>query len=165
MKIFDKLVDIDFRQLMDVYEEGNFINGEALYSEYSENLRVLYAEQDFYNYLLLFFKEPTARYAVWEHTGCYIAALRVEQYSDGLLLSALETAPAHRCKGYASMLINAMVEFLKKQGGGRLYSHVNKRNLASLAVHYKCGFRVLSDQAEYLDGTVASDAYTLHLEY
>ena len=165
LKIFNNLGDIDFRQLMNVYTEGNRINGSEFYSKYPDNLRILYAEQDFYNYLLLFFKEKTARYAVWEHEGCYVAALRIERFSDGLLLSALETDPKHRRMGFASSLITATVEHLKTGGRGRLYSHVNKHNIASLAVHEKCGFQIISDHAVYLDGTVVTDSYTLSLEY
>ena len=165
LKVFNSLGEIDFRQLMNVYAEGNRINGDELYSRYSENIRILFAEQDFYNYLVLFFKEKTARYCVWDCEGYYTAALRIERYADGLLLSALETAPECRHKGHASMLITETVEYLKKQGRGRLYSHVNKQNLASLAAHTKCGFHVISDQAVYLDGTVVINAYTLALEY
>ena len=165
LKVFDKLGDIDFRQLMDVYAEVNRNSGNEFYGTYPENLRMLYAEQDFYNYLVVFFREQSARYAVWDYEGCYMATLRTERYSDGLLLSALETIPEHRCEGFASRLIDAMVTHLKTEGGGKLYSHVSKSNQASLAVHQKCGFQIISDQAVYLDGTVRTDSYTLCLEF
>ena len=165
LKVFDNLGDIDFRQLMNVYAEGNRINGEEFYSKCSENLRILYAEQDFYNYLVEFFKERSARYAVWEHEGSYMSALRIERYSDGLLLSALETLPSHRRKGFASSLIAATLKYLRTDGRGILYSHVNKRNFASLNGHKKCGFEIISDRAVYLDGTTVTEAYTLSLEY
>lgn len=165
LKIFNNLHDIDFRQLMDVYAETNIMNGTERYGRYSENLRILYAEQDFYNYLCLFFKENSARYAVWERDGVYMAALRIEHYADGLIMSALETAPEHRCKGCASLLIKSTIRYLKTLGKGMLYSHINKSNYASLLVHKRCGFRVISEEAEYLDGTIVRDAYTLSLEY
>lgn len=165
LMIFDKLGDIDFRQLMDVYSESNIISGDKYYRKYPKNLRILYAEQDFYNNLVLFFKEPSARYAVWNLEGRYTAALRTERYSDGLLITALETAPDQRCKGIASMLMTAVLEHLKTVGNGRLYSHVDKDNEASLAAHARCGFRIMSDLAVYLDGTVVTNAYTLCKEY
>lgn len=165
LKVFDNLGDIDFHQLMNVYTETNQLSGEELYSKYSENLRILYAEQDFYSYLLLFFKEPSASYAVWIHEGHYIAALRIERYSDGLIISALETHPEHRNKGFASKLIVSVLEYLKSEGRGHLYSHVGKNNYPSLAVHAKCGFQIISNQAVYLDGTVVTDSYTLCAEY
>ena len=87
----------------------------------------------------------------------YFSALRLEPYEDGLLLEALETAPAHRRKGYAEKLIRAVqAEFLQK-----IYSHVSKKNTASLAVHQKCGFRQVLDYAKYIDGSVVRSAVTL----
>lgn len=165
LKLIDSLEGLDFRQLMDVYEEGNRINGKEFYPEHAENLQIIFAEQDFYTYLKEFFKEPTARYAVWMHEGRYVAALRVERYNDGLLLNALETVPALRRNGFASKLILAVLEHLQSGGNGKLYSHVDKQNSASLAVHLSCGFLVVSDQAVYLDGTVRTDSVTLSISY
>ena len=165
LRIFDSLSDIDFRCLMDVYEEGNRINGKKYYPNYYENLQIIYAEQDFYAYLVEFFKEPTARYAVWIYECRYAAALRIERYHDGLLLNALETAPAMRRSGFAGKLVCAVIEHLQTSGKGVLYSHVNKNDVFSLKVHLSCGFRIVSDQAVYLDGTVRSDSVTLAVNY
>lgn len=165
LKMIDSLACIDFRQLMDVYAEGNLINGKACYPEQSENLQIIYAEQDFYFYLQEFFAEPTAQYAVWVHEEHYVAALRIERYNDGLILTALETAPEARRKGFASKLIFSVVDYLHFEGSGKLYSHVSKHNVASLAVHLSCGFHVVSDNAVYLDGTVKEDSITLCINY
>ena len=165
LKIFDSLAEIDFRQLMDVYEEGNRICGKERYPELSENLQMLYAEQDFYSYLEVFFRNPSARYAVWVVDGRYAAALRLESYDDGLLLNALETAPAMRCKGFATDLVQAVLDHLRCSGNGILYSHVRKDNTSSLRVHHSCGFHIHSEKALYLDGTVRSDSYTLSNHY
>lgn len=119
---------------------------------------MLRAEQAFYQYLAEgFFSVPGAVYAIWQEQGVYISALRLEPYEDGLLLEALETAPAQRRQGYAERLIRAVQgEFPQK-----IYSHVSKKNLPSLAVHKKCGFRQVLDYAKYIDGSVARNAVTL----
>ena len=165
LHIYENISSIDFRQLMDVYAEGNQINGDERYSGYPENLRILYSEQDFYNYLVLFFEDSASKYAVWTHENRYVAALRLERYSDGLLLTALETEPAHRRQGFATALIGAVLCYLKSNGTGKLYSHVAKLNQASLTAHKNCGFDVVSNQATYLDGTIMNNSYTLLIEY
>lgn len=165
LKIFDSLAEIDFRQLMDVYEEGNRICGKEKYPDLSENLQMLYAEQDFYSYLEMFFRDPSARYAVWVADGRYAAALRLERYDDGLLLNALETAPAMRCKGFATDLVQAVLDHLRYSGSGILYSHVRKDNHLSLRVHHSCGFHIYAEHALYLDGTIRPDSYTLSVDY
>ena len=165
LKIIDSLRDIDFRQLMDVYEEDNQRNGKQNYSDFQDGLQLIYAEQDFYTYLEIFFSEPTARYAVWIEGERYVSALRFERYRDGLLLNALETAPAARQKGYATRLICAVLDYLRSTGSGILYTHIEKGNLPSLSVHKMCGFSVIADQAEYLDGTARTDSYTLSIQY
>ena len=96
-------------------------------------------------------------YAIWVEKDVYVSALRLEPYEDGLLLEALETAPAYRRKGYAEKLMRAVqMEFPQK-----IYSHVSKKNTASLAVHKKCGFRQVLDYAKYIDGSVVRNAVTL----
>lgn len=154
-----KLQDLDFRQLMEVYEEGNLENAEIFYSDAPQNQWLRLAEEAFYQYLRdTFFRTPEAVYAIWIEDGRYVSALRLEPYRDGLLLEALETDPRHRDKGYAAALVCAVLKELK---GKRVYSHVGKRNGASLAVHEKCGFYRISDTAAYIDGSVDSKAYTL----
>ena len=67
------------------------------------------------------------------------------------LLEALETRPEYRRRGYAEQLIKAVLVQLQPE---RLYSHIGHKNVASIAVHLKCGFRKLADTARYLDGSV-----------
>ena len=155
----NKLKDLDFRQLMEVYEEGNLENAEIFYSYAPRNQWLRLAEDAFYQYLRdTFFQTPEAVYAIWNEGGRYVSALRLEPYRDGLLLEALETDPRHRNEGYAAALIRAVLKELK---GKRVYSHVGKRNAASLAVHEKCGFYRISETAAYIDGSVDNKAYTL----
>ena len=157
--IFNKLKDLSFSALMAVYEEGNRENAEEFWPDMEENQRMIRAEQEFYQYLReIFFPTEQARYYVWAENGIYVSALRLEPYRDGMLLEALETHPAHRRKGYAAELIRAVQEVC---ADAKIYSHVGKRNIASLRTHEKCGFCRISDQAVYADGSVNSRSYTL----
>ena len=107
--VCEKLHQIRFGQLMQVYEEGNRENAQDFFPELSEAEQMLRAEQEFYQYLKeVFFKSPKAMYCLWEINGAYVSALRLEQYRDGLLLEALETAPDKRGNGYATELIRAV---------------------------------------------------------
>lgn len=153
-----KLREVDFSALMGVYEEGNRENGALVHPGLPQGQQILRAEQSFHQYLKeVFFPTAGAVYATWVENDIYVSALRLEPYEDGLLLEALETAPAHRRKGYAEKLIRAVqAEFPQK-----IYSHVSKKNTASLAIHQKCGFRQVLDYAKYIDGSVVRSAVTL----
>ncbi len=156
--------DLHFGKLMEVYEQSNL---EA--AEERKNLPPMFAlqlaEQDFRQYLReVFFKTNGAICFVWEENGRYVSALRIEPYRDGLLLAALETSSAQRGKGYAATLIREVQVYLRQQGKVKLYSHVNKRNTASLRTHEKCGFRIISDCAVYLSGSVDYRCCTLLYE-
>lgn len=153
-----KLHQLNFRQLMEVYAEGNEENGEDMWPELNREQRLLRAEQAFYQYLAEgFFPVPSAVYAIWEENGKYVSALRLEPYEDGLLLEALETAPQCRRRGYGEKLIRAVQDAFPQ----KIYSHVSKKNVPSLAIHKKCGFRQVLDYAKYIDGSVARNAVTL----
>ena len=157
--VFENLKEISFSQLMMVYEEGNRENGEEFWPDMEEGQRILRAEQAFYQYLReIFFPTENARYYVWEEQGNYVSALRLEPYRDGMLLEALETAPNERRKGHAARLIHAVQEQLPH---GKIYSHVSKRNLASLKTHAKCGFRRIAEYAVEIDGSVSNRSCTL----
>lgn len=153
------LKELNFRALMDVYVEGNLENAREFWPDLPEGQGILQAEQDAYQYLReSFFTISGALYAIWIEDGHYISALRLEPYRDGWLLEALETAPEYRRKGYAAMLIEATMDQLQLD---KVYSHVSKRNTASLAVHAKCGFVKIMDHAAYIDGSVNGNAVTL----
>lgn len=148
------LRDLQFGALMEVYADSN----EEKASDWPNLPRgyaLTLAEQDFRQYLQeVFFHTVGALCAVWEEQGRYVSALRLEPYRDGLLLEALETRPDQRGKGYAQTLIREMQRYLAQQGPVKLYSHIEKRNSASRSVHEKCGFRVVSDHAVYINGSV-----------
>lgn len=161
LRIIRSMSEMDFEQLMVVYTETNLHSGKRLIpfgSEYDQNL---YVHQDFYRYLLDFFKDPCAFYAVWICDRQYKAALRIEQYRDGFLLCALETAPPARRRGYATALIKAVLAYLAQREGMKVYAHVDKRNIASLSIHASCGFKRILDHAVYIDGSVLQSSCTL----
>lgn len=153
--------ELRFCDLMEVYEDSNREKATD-WPNLPPMFALQMAEQDHREYLQdVFFRTPDAVLAVWEENGVYVSALRLEPYKDGLLLNALETAPKHRKKGYAARLIRAVQE---KMGTVKIYSHVNKRNVPSLKTHEVCGFRVISDCAVFLNGSVDYRSCTLLYE-
>lgn len=159
LRIAKKMNDFSFGKLMEVYKEGNLENGQELWPDEPQGRQIALAEQEFHSYLQqVFFKTEGAAYLFWEENGCYVSALRLEPYRDGLLLEALETAPEHRKLGYAARLVSAAVDHVS---GVRIYSHVGKKNLPSLRTHDQCGFRKLLDYAVYADGSVNDRCCTL----
>lgn len=155
----DRLCDLKYGALMEVYEEGNRENGAAQYPNLSAGEQILRAEQDFYHYLCDFFKTPGSSYWMLKAAVGYAAALRLEPYKDGMLLEALETKPCERRKGYAEELIRGMLEEMKPNCIP-IYSHISKTNYPSIRVHEKCGFQRISHSAVYIDGSVNARAYT-----
>ena len=150
--ICDRLSQIRFGQLMQVYEEGVVENGAEFYPDLSPNEQILRTEQDFYAYLQSgFFTQDEDRYCIWEEKGIYVCALRLQKYQDGLLLEALETHPSYRRQGYAKKLITAVLEHV---GSVRVYSHIGHRNLPSQRVHLAVGFVKIANHARYADGSV-----------
>ena len=147
---------------MAVYEEENRKNGKRDYPTAGAYQQILFAEQDFYQYLReCFFTVPGSFYAVWEEKKRYVSALRMEPFQDGLLLAGLETMPECRRRGYGALLVTQTLEQLR---GMRVYAHVEKGNLASLRLHEKCGFRKIMDHAVYIDGSVRPDSVTFCIE-
>lgn len=155
---------LQFSQLMGVYEEGNTENGRDFYPNVSPAEQLLLAQQDFYAFLQEFFRLPGSFCAVLAEDGVYAAALRIEPYRDGLLLQGVETKPAYRKMGLATQLLLATASHIKENCPGKLYSHVHKRNLASLALHRKCGFEKLLDYAVYADGSVLQNCCTMYID-
>lgn len=148
------LHQLHFGELMEVYQESVGENGAEFYPRLSAAEQILQAQQDFYAYLRQdYFSREEDVYCIWEEKGRYLCALRLERYQDGLLLEALETRPEFRRQGYAEMLIRTVMETLDPD---RVYSHIGHRNIPSQAVHRKCGFVKIADQARYTDGSVDS---------
>lgn len=166
LKIAHKFSDLNFPELMAVYIDGNRENGRERYRFDTEAVQLRKAEEDFQCYLReVFFCQNDSFYCIWEDDGHYKAALRLEPYSDGYLLCALETAPEARRTGIATALIQNTQEYLSGRGEGRIYSHISKRNTASLATHRKCGFQAIKDYAVYSDGSVLHSHLTYQYRY
>lgn len=150
--------ELDFPKLMEIYIEGNLENGADRWPEEPAPRQLQLAEEAFRDYLSRdFFSVSGAVYYIWQEGGAYVSALRLEPYKDGVLLEALETRPQLRRKGYGQALVRAVLN----QVPGKIYSHVHKRNTASLGLHEKCGFLRISEQAAYIDGSVNDRCCTL----
>lgn len=155
LKLINSMSELDAEQLVSVYRQTilNQKNKPAA----DDSSIVLRAETDFLAYLReIFFQIKGAFYCVWIIDGCYVSAVRFEPYKDGLLLESLETKPSERRKGYAQTLILESLEMLKQADCGVVYSHIDKKNVPSIALHEKCGFAVISDTAKLINGTVSN---------
>ena len=158
--VAQSIPDLDFTQLMTVYREGNIENGEIFYPQFTLYEQLQLAEQDFYDFLRDFFRIPGAFYAIYQMDNHYMSALRMEPYQDGLLLEALETDPLYRRQGYAAALINETFTYLSKNAPCIVYSHVSCKNIPSIKVHEKAGFKKILDYAVYIDGSISTSADT-----
>ena len=160
LKVYCSMADLPFGKLMEIYAQSN---QEDKRNCESEGYQPVLAEQEFYAYLRqCFFALPSARYFLWEEQGRAVSAVRCEGYRDGLLLTALETAPDCRGKGYATGLVKAVLQYLKE---GKVYAHIRHDNQPSLAVHLRCGFTKAKSGARLLDGSYsrAYDTYMIDL--
>lgn len=160
LKIILSLKELHFAKLVAACEESLAICGAEQYPNMSGNIQMLRAEQAFYASLKMFFTQKDSFYAVWASGDVYVASLRVERYLDGFLIAGLETARDARCCGYATSLLREVTKYLSKCGCVKIYSHVHRKNLASLKVHEKCGFRRIMEYAVFLDGSVSRDSIT-----
>ena len=162
---FNNLAALDFEALMAVYKEGNALNGSLQYPNDSPMRQKCFAERDFEDYLRqIFFCQEDAAYCVFSENGTYISAVRIEPFEDGYLLSALETKPDCRRRGYGKRLIESLILECTEKRKLPIYSHVMNKNIASINLHLQCGFRVYKDSARYLDGSVRTDSNTLIYE-
>jgi len=159
-RIIEKFSLLDFGALADVYQESILQDGERNYPNLSYAEQQLEARQDLYNYLReVFFQTTGAICVVLEEKGIMYCSGRVEPYRDGMLISALETAPDYRRRGFAKILLSQIVEHIQEKNLP-LYSHIYKNNNASRRLHLACGFTVFENYATFLDGTVSHQAQT-----
>ena len=159
---FNKFSELDFDALMEVYEEGNRRLGEKLFPYESEENQLQRTQRRFEEYLSeCFFQQDGAAYCVLADNGMYICAGRIERFADGYLLSALETRPDCRQKGYGKAFLTALIQQCNETGKLPVYSHIFERNVPSMKLHLQCGFSIYKDSAKLLDGSVRSDFKTL----
>ena len=156
LKVFLNYQELNIHDLFMVYEESLQMNADQ------KGAAIIQAEDEFSSYLEeVFFCSPGAFYAIWTENNRYVSALRMEPFEDGFLLSGLETASNERNKGYATKLLQAVVEYATDTNRLPIYSHIHKRNAVSLALHLKCGFTLFRDCGRLIDGTVSGNYYTL----
>ena len=150
LRIVQTMAELPFGKLMGIYEQSNRDNGKKWINE-NELRQIAMAEQEVYAYLRqCFFTRPGSRYFIWEEQGKWLSAVRCESYADGWLLTALETVPEARGRGYAAKLLTGVLESL---GMEKVYAHIRQDNQASMAVHLRCGFIKLKSGARLLDGS------------
>jgi len=157
LKIVNKICDVDFTQMANVYLQSNLEYGRSNCRNGTTWEQLRCGEMNMRDSLCCFLRTKGAILALWDCGGCCVSALRLEPYLDGFLLSCLETAPEACGKGYGTELVKAAAAYID----GRVYSHIHKKNAASLAVHKKASFVICADHARLLDGTVSQAYYTL----
>ena len=153
IRIFHSRKNLRFQDLAQVYEQSLAMAGRTNYGSYSKYRQLMEAEQDFYQFVNDFLREPDSFIAVWEVQDDYTSALRIQEYKDGFLLTGLETASVYRGKGYASALVAETLAYLSASKTNKIYSHIRNENAASIKLHLKMGFVKISDSAAYLDGS------------
>ena len=160
---------IDKRKLMDIYREGNLENADYFYPEIADKEQaVAKVEGDFMKYIETDFLSSSGNeYWVLEENAVWVSALRLYRINNDLYyIEALETHPDFRQKGYASKLLNSVINELKKQGSFRLCDCVSKKNTASIRTHEKCGFRVVSEEGfDYLNNEADDRHYGMEYSY
>ena len=165
LKIFRTSRQLDIRKLSEIYKESIQLSGRENYRHLSSCEQLSEAEKDFYDYWQYrFFTVSNAACAVWEVSGEFVAAVRLEPYNGGLLLAGLETAPQHRRKGYGKMLVKSVTQELLTEDRTVLYAHIHKKNIASLCLHKSCGFTESLAYAVFLDGSVSYHYSTYFLK-
>ena len=159
--------DLNERMLMDIYSESNFENTDYFFpDEENKELAVQNVETGFLNFLKNeFFLQNDAAYWILEENGVWYSALRTCKVLNGpYYLEALETRPDFRKEGYASLLLSSVLDVLRKDGPFRICDCVSKKNTASLKVHAKCGFQIVSENGyDYLQNE--EDNHDFGLEY
>lgn len=154
---------VDGRRLMDIYREDNIENTDYFYPDMKDKAQALArVEQDFLHYLETdFFFKPGNACWVLEENGVWVSALRLSEIAPGdYCLEALSTHPDFRRQGCAARLLEAVLAELKKEGPFRLRDCVGKKNVPSLGVHEKCGFRIAAqDGTDCLSGEVNERCY------
>ena len=154
--IINDPAELKYSPLMTLYAEDLCAQAQAEYADRSVNEGLMRAEQDFYAYMTqVFLKTEGAYLALLDN---YEAALRIEPYQDGYLLTGLTTAPHCRRQGYATRLLNAVVQILPDHA--QLYSHVEKQNAASIAFHEKFGFEKRLPYGKMLNGELLHNFWT-----
>ena len=92
----------------------------------------------------------------------FIILRRIADDESELLQIAVD--PAHRRKGAADMLLNAVLDWAKDQGINSVFLEVRKSNLPAIALYKKHGFTITGLRKDYYTGPV-EDALTMTLAH
>ena len=161
--------DLNKRKLMDVYAESNYENTDYFFPDETDKaLAVRKVEEGFCGFLKdEFFANAGNAYWVLEENGIWVCSLRLNLIEKGFYyLEALETKPDCRKQGYATKLMNGVIEALKSEGPFRICDCISKKNTASIRTHKKCGFRIVSDKGfDYLRDEADDYDYGLEFRY
>ena len=148
LKICRSFSELDFDKLAVVYG--------------LDSLDAYQQRMDFYDYLREdFFQVKGAVYAVWYEDERYVSVLRAEPYKDGYLIEGVQTLAACRCMGYGKKLLRTVLDSGVFPPLLPVYSHVHKKNAASLALHLGCGFERVLEYGVFIDGSVFHHSCTL----
>ena len=146
--------------LIDSPAHPQFPSVMALYAA-SRERDSLGDETAVYEFFLDFFSQKNAFCAAWLEENTCCSVLRIQSFQGGVLVTGVETIPQKRRRGYACKLLSAVLDYLKQRGIEKIYSHVDRKNIASIRLHEKCGFYKLRDTARLLDGSVTTKMHTL----
>lgn len=162
LKWIEDINQLSFYNLMQIYTETNLKDVEFNYPYLHGNEALFCVESSFYHFLNdVFFKTKGAKYAIWIQNNKWVSALRLEPFVDGMLISGLETHPDHRNCGYAKYLLNGVIS--QMNSGLKVYAHIDPNNLASIAVHTRCGFNKISSCSHMLNGNIDMNMDTYFL--
>lgn len=149
------------RMVQEIYTEGNRENAQWRNPGVEDLTEAIREEEGFFvEFLEKFMADDRNRYYILEVDGQWVSALRLTKLNDFYYLEALETAEAHRRKGYGSKLICEVIFALKQRGPVTIRSCVYKKNIQSLATHKKCGFVIDEENGiNYLNGDRYENGY------
>lgn len=168
---FDRLEELDFPKLMEVYRESNLENIPYFFPEEKDLERGLRGvEERFFTYLQTdFFASPGNRYYVLVEDGRWASAVRLFPVPDqkrAYYAEALETAPELRRRGYGRKLMELLLAALAQDGPFVLTDSVHREYEPSLAFHRSLGFEVSQDNAVCpLNGKVNPQAVGLRYRF
>ena len=125
----------------EMYHMIHSVYSEASYDVAKKEHKTIREAEQYYveKFLGRFMSGNETTYYVWEENDEWVSALRLTKLDDHYFLEALETAPEQRRKGYASQLIQTLIQKLEDKHV-IIRSKVRKTNIASLRTHQKCGF-------------------------
>lgn len=153
--IFNQMTDPEmYRMVHEIYIEASMETAADKHSELTDLAEAVKEEEQYFiEFLKNFLSKEQNTYYVLNVDGQWVSALRLTKIEDFYYMEALETAPEHRRKGYASELIREVISSLSAEGRIKIRSNVNKKNKASLDTHQKCGFTIEKENGiNYLYG-------------